>query len=1639
MVDERLINVPGSTTRLILWEETDANGVTAPFYAISLDGKSIATVRETSYVLKLRHGDHDPAVFVPSVDTSLAADDATNLYFVQFVTQPLEEFRRTIEELGGVVHKFISNHTYITRMTPDVHDTVADLPFVRWVGPVHPAYKLEEEIRGWIGSGEDVAPRLYSIMLCERGVAAQDRVSEQIHIAGGKVQGTTPKGFRIEAIMPLSAVVEIAALDDVLFIDRKGEIEFDMDIVREIGGADYLEGIAGFTGQGVRAEVADSEIDVDHQEWSAPPIIHLAGSETPHGTSVYGILFAQGVVPQARGLIPDGVGIFAASSTLLGGGPTRYTHTEELVDPDGPYRAVLQTNSTGDPRTYYYTTISAEMDDILFLNDIAITQSQSNAGSQDSRPQAWAKNIISGGAVEHYDTLTRDDDCWCYSGSIGPADDGRIKPDLCFFYDYTYAPSSGGGYTEFGGTSGATPSIAGHVCLFFQMWSEGIFGNDVDPDGTVFENRCHMTTAKAAVINTANQYPFTGTSHDLTRMHQGWGMPDVRYLYDMRENMSFMDETELLENMDTVEYVAFVELGEPELRVTMIYADPPGVPNASQHRINDLTLKLTSPSDVVYWGNNGLLEGNYSTPGGGANTIDTVENVFILNPEAGVWSVEIIASEVNEDGHLETPELDADFALVVSGAFLATCTSDGRISLNGSKYACDGQVGIRVVDCDLNQNDELIETTTVTIDSSSEPDGETVLLTETGPQTSDFRGTITLSDTDGEGILLVAHDDLLTTTYIDADDGLGGTDVEVTDTAVVDCVAPIISNVATTDIEPRSATSTFDTDEDAKGTVRYGLSCLSLNETAGESGFSTEHSVNLTGLSDATAYFYAVDVVDRAGNMSTDDNGGICYMFTTPDIPDFFTEVFGSDNDLDNVRLEFVPNASDDFYAGCVEEITELPTDPTGGTSISLSDDDSEQITLGSGATVLLYDTSYSTFHVSSNGYVTFTSGDTDYTESLEDHFSLPRIAGLFDDLNPSSGGSVSWRQLADRAVVTWENVPEYSSSNSNTFQIEMFFDGTITISYLEIAASDGLAGLSEGEGLDPDYFESDLSAMGPCGEHPPTAFPVAVSGPVSAESIAIGLDATDDGMPDPPGAITFKVMTLPDHGDLYEDADLITSVPHELADYGYMLTYVPEPGYDETDTFQFIANDGGIFPEGGDSNTAPVTITLGGPEFDPVAHDVSASTPLSTPVNVTLNATDPNGDPLTYFVSSLPAEGTLSDPNAGQISSVPYELAAGGQVVEYTPPNDEYLTADFDYYAEDFSATSNTATATVTVGGPAWDPVADDVTVATAISTDTDITLDATDPNGDPLTYVIDSLPDLGSLSDPGAGDITSVPYTLVDGGDVVHYTPPWNQNLLTEFDYHAEDATAASNIAMVAITVGGSTTVFLDDFETDMGWTVEDILVSDGSWERGIPAGDGTRGDPLSDYDGSGQCYVTGIQPNVDLDGGPTRLTSPVVDLSRYADSMLSYARWFNNDDLDEDRIDVLISANGGDSWALIESVPHFDGWVERTIAIEDFIAPTSEVLIRFAATDNPNNSITEGGIDAIEIWGMRLPSLLGDYDDNGVIDLDDFAYFVPCMTGPAGGPLDDSCRMFDFDTDDDVDAADFAAFQEVFDGGS
>ncbi len=686
--DLKEIELSGSKTRIFTWTESEHYSVPNSFFAISQDGEMLTKISTADYRLKLRYAAFDPTVEIPRKLTQTYPRSRTerSTYIVQFITQPLDEFRRELRSLGTEIFSYFPNHAYVVQMDRESAEAVAALPFVRWVGRYEPAYKFDAQLLSKL-ENDELGTKRYDIMALARGPRMQGKIADEITSFGGTVHATSEKGFIVEATLSAEQLVQLLKNEDVMFIDEWSAPEMDMDLVRTTGGANFVESTLGFTGEGVRAEVMDNGLLQTHNDFQSglAPLIHNSSNtnESPnHGTSTYGIVFGRGTSnSSARGMLPDAQGIFADYDFL---GSNRYTHTEQLLQ--APYFAVFQSNSWGSSLTSNYNTRSAELDDILFQNDLVLLQSQSNTASQQSRPQAWSKNVVSIGGIRHYNSGNHNDDRWASGSSIGPAADGRIKPDLAHYYDSIHATenSSNSSYTSsFGGTSAATPITAGHFGIFFQMWHEGLFGNT--PGATVFDSRPKMSTTKAVMINTAVQWDMSIVGTDITRVRQGFGRANVENLYSLRNQLKIVNETDFLTNLQTRSYYVNVPVGSTApLKVTMVYIDPMGSPGASQARVNDLSLRVTSPGGTVYWGNVGLSgSGMWSASGGSANTVDTVENVFIQTPTSGPWLVEVIASELNEDARLETPGVvDADFGLVISGVVPAAPTA-ANVSVSG--------------------------------------------------------------------------------------------------------------------------------------------------------------------------------------------------------------------------------------------------------------------------------------------------------------------------------------------------------------------------------------------------------------------------------------------------------------------------------------------------------------------------------------------------------------------------------------------------------------------------------------------------------------------------------------------------------------------------------------------------------------------------------------------------------------------------------------------------------------------------------------------------------------------------------------------------------------------------------------------
>lgn len=214
------------------------------------------------------------------------------------------------------------------------------------------------------------------------------------------------------------------------------------------------------------------------------------------------------------------------------------------------------------------------------------------------------------------------------------------------------------------------------------------------------------------------------------------------------------------------------------------------------------------------------------------------------------------------------------------------------------------------------------------------------------------------------------------------------------------------------------------------------------------------------------------------------------------------------------------------------------------------------------------------------------------------------------------------------------------------------------------------------------------------------------------------------------------------------------------------------------------------------------------------------------------------------------------------------------------------------------------------------------------------------------------------------------------------------------------ATDPLDAPLSAFSLYSASGFTTLREDNFEEDLGWTVENSPgLTDGSWERAIPLDTFicNSGNPPADYDGSGKCYVTDNSPvgpggpcDNDVDNGYTYLISPTINLAdEYI--LITYALWYTNyagNNSNSDYFKTYVSSNNGASWITAEIIGPFTepGWTEHKLLLHDFITPSDQVKVRFEASDPPGMaSIVEAGIDAFKVERMECgPTSIPDEID-------------------------------------------------------
>lgn len=248
--------------------------------------------------------------------------------------------------------------------------------------------------------------------------------------------------------------------------------------------------------------------------------------------------------------------------------------------------------------------------------------------------------------------------------------------------------------------------------------------------------------------------------------------------------------------------------------------------------------------------------------------------------------------------------------------------------------------------------------------------------------------------------------------------------------------------------------------------------------------------------------------------------------------------------------------------------------------------------------------------------------------------------------------------------------------------------------------------------------------------------------------------------------ALTFTIVDHPDHGVARVTGDAVT--------------YIPTAGYSGPDAFSFRARDGAAW-----SNTATVDITVRSGNDAPDAGDVSVATDEDTTVVFDLDATDADGDPLTIsFGDAVAAGSTWTTTGEGHGT-----FTVSGTTVTYTPAADYHGPDTFTYSVSDGTHTSPAATVTVDVSPVNDAPVPVEAWARSAAGAEAHFVLQATDVDGDALTYTLITSPRYGTAT--------------LWNGDRVAYRPSTSTRRRTDwFTWVVSDGAAtASSVARVDV----------------------------------------------------------------------------------------------------------------------------------------------------------------------------------------------------------------------------------------------
>ena len=573
-------------------------------------------------------------------DYELVNDDSIKYYFTVFNDIPNQKEIRELELNGIELLEYIPVNTYVVSLDKGVSRQLLNQYSIKSIFPVEPIHKLDPKIQNnsfpdWIVNTDG---RISVKVLLYKNVDFSDVLNyfkanfniDNINVHSNSITVTVDP-LDLHDLSVINEVWYIEPIDAPSFPENKTARTLHRS---NTINTNYASG-KHYNGEGINIMMQDDGLvgpHIDRQGRVDQSFCNgcSSSSSNDHGDHVSGTIMGAGNLdPLGKGMA-DGAFLY-----VYGSSNNNYYDVPNLYL---NYDVLITSKSYSDGCNAGYTSLARDLDEQINMYPSLIhVFSAGNNGSSDcgyGAGSGWGnvtgghkqgKNVIATANLTETGGLAS-------SSSRGPAEDGRIKPDIGAKGTDVYSPVSPYTYDSYTGTSMACPGVSGVMAQLYHAYKD--LNNDEFPSSALM---------KCILLNSADDIGNPGPD-----FKHGWGEVNAYKALNILENNTYFSDS--ISQGDNNVHLITIPTGVKQVKIMTYWHDKEASANASISLVNNINSYITDPNGIVYnpWvldesPNSSSLDQNAYR---GIDDLNNMEQITFDDPISGTYILSLFGYSI---------------------------------------------------------------------------------------------------------------------------------------------------------------------------------------------------------------------------------------------------------------------------------------------------------------------------------------------------------------------------------------------------------------------------------------------------------------------------------------------------------------------------------------------------------------------------------------------------------------------------------------------------------------------------------------------------------------------------------------------------------------------------------------------------------------------------------------------------------------------------------------------------------------------------------------------------------------------------------------------------------------------------------